>query len=545
MRSTLVALIIVASVGCGGTQDGTSPPAQASAGAAGAGGSAGSSGSAAGQAGNGGSPGAPSVAWAPCPLFSDGTGPEAQCAELQVPLRATDPTGATIPMFVKRYRSATVEPTAQFIMLSGGPGAAATIYEKLTESLVAKDPTLEVYLPDHRGTGRSARLGCPDEEADGSLQTFYVAPTEWPTCVDAIKKTWGDKLDAFNTTNAANDLGVLIDRVRRPGVKSIVYGASYGTSWAERYLQLHPSQADGVILDAIVPPGGSLARQDQDADEAAKKMFDACAKDAGCQKRLGDDPRARALALYDKLDLGHCKKLGLYGPPRTIVRRMLGQMMMNEETAHLIPAVIARAERCEPQDTKALLYLEWYFYGRSGGTFGEVSVRQWGWYLSAQITFSEMWEAPSPTKEVLAEWRAPLAVSRDVTTGFDGSLEVVPRYAKDAYVGAYATTDTPMLMLQGDWDPATLSAKAQIVKTHFHGPYQTWVDIPGGGHGALGHQRNAAGASCGTSMILQFVADPKQPIDSSCLADAVPLSFDGSPALNKTLFGTEDLWGGL
>lgn len=544
-RHLLSLSLAVAVAACGSSSEDTPrEPAAASGGAGG--GSAGSGGAAAGAAGGAGAAGASAtIEWAPCTLFSDGTGPAAECARLQVPLRASAPDGRRIEVFVKRYRAEGVEPKAQLHMLAGGPGASGIIYERQAEALVAKDPSLEIYLPDHRGTGRSTRLGCPEPEVDSSLQSFYVAASEWPACVAAISAEWGADVGAFNTTEAANDVGAIIAGSRRPGARVIVFGASYGTAWAQRYLQRFPAQADGVILDAIVPPGGSLARQDEDADVAAKRMFAACAADTGCRARLGDDPRARTLALYEKLDQGHCKKLSLYGAPRVVVRRLLGQLMMSEETAHLIPAVVARAERCLAEDTKALLDLAWYFFGRTGGAFGELTMRQWGWYLSNQIAFSEMWETPSPTVETLAAWREKAAVSRDVTSGFEGALDVVPRYAPDAYHGAFATTDTPMLMLQGDWDPATLSSKATAVRDHYKGAHQTWVDLPGGGHGALGRKRDAAGVSCGTSMILRFCADPKQPVDSSCLATAVEPSWDGSPALNNALFGTEDLWGGL
>ena len=55
-----------------------------------------------------------------------------------------------------------------------------------------------------------------------------------------------------------------------------LFGISYGTTWALRAMQVFPDSFDRVILDSLAPPGISLARQDQDADEAARDLLAAC-----------------------------------------------------------------------------------------------------------------------------------------------------------------------------------------------------------------------------------------------------------------------------
>src|SRR5206468_7908508 len=127
----------------------------------------------------------------------------------------------------------------------------------------------EFYIPDHRGAGKSARIGCPAED-DASDGGRAITAAEWPACLDAVKAALGPKLAAYTTTNAANDVALAISRTRADGQPVFVYGASYGTFWAHRIMQLAPTVADGFVLDSIVPPVSSLARQDQDADEAGK-----------------------------------------------------------------------------------------------------------------------------------------------------------------------------------------------------------------------------------------------------------------------------------
>lgn len=493
-------------------------------------------------------PTARSIAFSPCTLFSDGTGPAAECGTFEVPLRPGEPGGRTITSFVKRYRSAeTTTPTRQLFLLAGGPGASGLIYENLSASLVALDPTVEIYLPDHRGTGRSTRLGCEYEESDISASGHFLAPQEWADCVTTVEELWkGDQL-AFTTTNAAYDLGILIESVRSPGAAPLVYGASYGTSWAHRYLQLFPTQSAGVILDAIAPPNAALDRQDVDADDAGRDLLAACALDTTCRAHLGDDPHARGLAIFASLDEGHCKKLTKkFGEPRMRLRQAFGQMMMNEGPRLLIPATLARVERCNDEDVKAVNQLLTTYFGAPAGPAGslkDLMYRQWGFYLSSQIALSEMWTEPGPSAETLAAEREALLVSRDVTSGFEGPLATLPRYPRDAYAGRFVTTDTPMLMLQGTWDPATRPEPAYAVRDHYQGAHQRWIDIPHGAHGAAGYQQTLDGSSCGSTLLLQFVESPTTQVDTSCLADVKPPSFAGAPKMNTTLFGTEDAWG--
>jgi pimeloyl-ACP methyl ester carboxylesterase len=496
-----------------------------------------------GAGGEGGGGGLPTVelSWSPCPLFSDGTGPEAECATPSLPLRADEPAGDTLSVYVKRYATPQSSRSTQLWMLAGGPGASSIIYEHHADLLTQADDSLEIYLPDHRGTGDSSRLGCPFQEADTSQLGAYVAPPEWPGCAEAVQAEWGSRLDAFTVTNAANDIGILVESARRDDAQVVVFGASYGTFWGGRYLQLFPDQADGVILDAIAPPTASLARQDLHADEASVDLFQACIDDPGCGPRFAGDPRAFALDLYDRLDAGHCPGIQIYGPARVLLRQAFGQMMMGWNGRRLIPAALVRADRCAGDDVAAIQQLFEYFFFPDAGS--ELLLREWGWVLSYYVVFSELFETPEPSIEQMAQWRDQAVVSRDVTSGFDAPIAVLPRYEHDRWYGGLADTGMPLLMLQGTWDPATRPGPAAVLRDHFTGEHQHWVEIPRGAHGVLATLPTTTGASCGTAMVLSFLDDPLGTPDTSCLADLAPLTFDGTPALNMALFGTEDAWG--
>ncbi len=492
----------------------------------------------------------PAIEWVDCPLRSEGGNPvRAECATVQVPLRAGQADGGpTLPMFVKRWAPDGGTRERQLWMLMGGPGGSGFGYEAVAEQIGNKYPDLEFYLPDHRGTGRSSRLGCPDQETAGTEWDESISPNEWPDCLARVMSDHGSNLSAYSTTNAANDLGVLIEKAKQPGQQVFVYGASYGTYWAHRYLQLYPRQADGVILDSLVAQtAASLAEQDSDANEAGRQFFDTvCKADATCSAKLGADPWAFAEATFAKLKMGHCSAFATpYGvPAHLLLRRVFGQVMMGYGARTLIPAAIYRADRCSTADTVALSRLMTAFYGGVPSPAAQKLFELWGWVLSNNVLFSEMWSDPSPTAMDLQASREAAVVSRDVTSGMDALVGKWPTYAKDSYVGAWAVTDTPLLMLAGGLDPATIIRKQRLVKPHFTGANQTWLEFPLGAHGILSSTPTNANVSCGTTVMMSFIRAPTSPVDTTCMSDLRQLDFTGATTRGTTmaLFGTMDPW---
>jgi pimeloyl-ACP methyl ester carboxylesterase len=488
-------------------------------------------------------PPAETLAWTACPLHSEGGDPPAECTDVQLPLRMEEPSGETISIHVKRYRPAGGTGKHAVFMLQGGPGGSAYGYEGLVELIGKVFPDIDWYLPDHRGTGKSTRLGCPVQEAPTSAYKEFVAPNEWKNCLASIRKQWGDKLTAFSTTNAANDVARLIDLTRpsreKTGAKVWVYGASYGTYWAHRYLQLEPTQADGVVFDSMAPPGMSLARQDEDANVAGKAIFAACAKDDLCKSKLGDDPWARAQALFTQLDAGHCADAKpIDAPMKLMVRRAFGNLAMGWGGRAYIPATIYRLERCNPADVAAVKKMLEKFFG--GELVIDEQLKQWSFALGDNVALSELWETPSPTVEELTAIREASIVSRDVTGGFEPVLDSWPRYT-DARAGQWAETDKPLLMFAGGLDPATLLEKQRPMRDHFHAPNQHWFEFPDATHGILTASPTKDMHSCGIRMMVSFFDHPESP-DASCMSNLAPLSFAGEKAASQDLFGTDDAW---
>ncbi len=484
------------------------------------------------------------VVWTPCSLYTEGGGPPAECATVRTPLDHRDPTGRTIEVFVKRFRHEAGTGARALWLLQGGPGASGYTFEKLSEAFATRFPDVDYYMPDHRGTGRSTRLGCPIEEADTSTGGIAITDGEWPGCRRHIDATYGADLAQFNVTNAANDLGVLIASTRQEGQPVAVYGVSYGTYWGHRYLQMFPGQADGVILDSIVPPGSSLFRQDEDANLAARDFFAACSQDAFCRGKLGPDAWSRAEDVMERLKRGHCPEIAVpEAPTHVLLRRAFGSFLMDANLRPYIPAIVYRADRCGPRDIGALRHLTQQMVLEKPPTTDQ---RLWGWILTHNVLMSELGETPVPTPAELEAIREASVASRDVTTLFEQNRDW-PRYPLDAYVGAFAAPTTPVLFISGGLDPATLIHKARQMRPHFTGPHHTWVEFPTATHTAIvsspfiddeGDRR-----SCGTRLMMAFIEDPTAPLDTSCVSRVIPIDFTlPNRDLSRGLFMISDGW---
>lgn len=486
------------------------------------------------------------VTWARCPLHSEGTLPWAECATVPLPLDAANPNGPTIDVFVKRWRPAGGRGLRSLWMLQGGPGASGYAFEGLSEQLATRFPDVDYYFPDHRGTGRSTRLGCAAEEEDVSEGGLSITEAEWPSCLATVTAQYGTRLQSFNTTNAANDLGILIESTRREGQPVFVYGVSYGSYWLHRYVQLFPKQVDGVVFDSIAAPGMSLFRQDEDANEAARDFLGACAADTFCRSKLGPDPWAKAVALFAKLKTGHCSAIAVPdAPTNVLLRRAFGSFLMDPSMRAYLPAIVHRADRCEPRDVAALQKLMQNLT-QQPGTVSEF-MKQWSWVLAHNVITSEFNESPPPTKALLQSIRDGAVASRDITEQLEVQLGTWPTYTPGALAMQWADSSMPMLFLQGGLDPATLLRKARVMKPHFTRPNQTWVELATATHTTLASSPyvNEAGErrSCGTRLLMSFIEAPTMSLDVSCVQKVMPLDFTlQRPETNQALFGTTDAW---
>ncbi len=483
--------------------------------------------------------------WTPCDL-RPGTGDRgAECTWVDLPMDHGAPDGGKLPALVKR-RPGTG--SGQAWLMHGGPGGSAVddLYY-LPSGLAAARPDLTLYAIDHRGIGGTARLGCEDESS--------MTDSDWPECVAALQEQWGDDLDQFTTTNSAHDVGWLIEGLAEPDEEVFVYGGSYGTYLALRYLQLYPDQPTGVVLDGISPPGDGFVGYDVGMDGAGHDLMALCGEDPDCAAHFDDDPWTVAQDLIDKVDEGHCPALNISGD---FVRYFLGTLLFYDKLRDLVPATVHRFDRCSAEDVDVIVTLYYAVNGSLGGSLARpIPARLRGleagsgnegkgfsYALFFHIALSEMWYGPDEASatDFLETWKT-LTMSTGLETWLANKVDWWPSFPKDEYWRGVADYEGPLLMLQGGLDPATTPGPALTLAEHFGGPAQTLAYFPEGAHGLINGTTLPDGSNCGDFLFQAFLEDPEGELDLSCIEDTLGVQWDGYPTYNQYFMGTDDIWG--
>jgi len=104
---------------------------------------------------------------------------EAECADLLMPLFWNDDE-RTVNVRVKRVLSREENADAQLWFLHGGPGAAGSVSLSIRMKLMQEfSPGTDMYAIDHRGTGYSEELVCPEMESEGSQGGDYITAQDF------------------------------------------------------------------------------------------------------------------------------------------------------------------------------------------------------------------------------------------------------------------------------------------------------------------------------------------------------------------------------
>jgi pimeloyl-ACP methyl ester carboxylesterase len=491
----------------------------------------------AGPSGAGGGPTSPLV-WEACGNSDGDLGPTTECGRLQLPLLWDDARSRTIEVFVQR-RLATRQPsTTQLWLLQGGPGAAGDGWAPYVDIIAAERDDVDFYVPDHRGVGRSTRLGCA-AEAESSSDGANIAPGEWPACLDELATTWGEGLAGFSSEAASRDVAAYLELTREPDKHVVLYGASYGTTWGHRFLQLFTDRVDGVVLDSSNWPDRSYEDYDANWNGVAEELFATCGADTFCSSKLGTDPWLALQTVYEDLDGGHCPELVEIGFTPELMRPLLAYLVAYGELRPAALAVVYRVMRCSPADRQAVVNAFNVMFGPGGLLAFDDAL--FSPILSRHILQSEIGrEPPSVAAQAFAE-------SCTVCLGA-GSLDNHdarwPRYAFDDDLLAWASSTTPLLAMNGGLDPFAPAERYldEGGAEAFDAPHQRVLSFPLSAHGvALGTRTIDGDLPCGFRLALDFMGDPQADLDLACMDDLAPIDFTGS-AIAEPLFATADAW---
>lgn len=458
---------------------------------------------------------------------------KSDCGYVEVPEQHALPRGRTIQLAVVRIRSTSRSPAADPLFVEqGGPGDSTigVIVNKVVPALPELPAVLkrrDLVFVEERGTRYSRPfLACPEYDARNISvakgEMAYTDPTWFSTC-QARFQAQGIRLDAFNTRENAADVYFVAETL---GYRAFnYYGVSYGTLLGQYVIaqaDQHKARLRSVILDGVVRPDIDFnLAGGHSMSYALRNLFHACAQDLRCS-RAYPDLEQKFLAVVDQLNRQPVP-LTLTTPlsKQAVVTRLDG----NAFVAALVPLMA----RPYSGDTARGTSIPRLIQAASQGNFAwaadsladdlessDGSAK--GMYHSVVCVRAKSVQAtpdqalPPPYPQLVA-WgiREGEAVTK--------VCSVLQADLKPPFV--QRNPEIPTLVLNGAYDPVTPQPYGEAVARNLKHAHA--YTFPGLGHGSFFPPPGMAATSCVIQMATDFLADPRQAPNSSCLAQVKPL----------------------
>lgn len=459
---------------------------------------------------------ASSIAFEDCRI--KGIESQARCAQFEVPQDPAKPSDKKIKIHVAVVPSLAPKPEADPVFFfAGGPGQAASDIGRLVDALSPLRRNRDVVLVDQRGTGRSKTLTCDlGDSLKSSGETLEQAfntsmaqtRVEWKKCVDSLK---GDP-----ATHRTDDFIADLEWVRKAlGYEKInVWGGSYGSRVALRYMKLHPAAIRSAVLDGVAPttlrlPNDAL----RNSQAELRSVLVACEAAPACAKSYPNI----SLRLDELLaSLNQAPRTAVIAHPATgkpfnatitdtTLATMLWPLLYLPESARMLPALVSEAAAGNYAPFAAGLY-------GSSGSVGDaqISIAQ----RFAVMCAEDMWQQKPDAQERLSS----------ISALFFEFCRTLPhgRPAPDFFEPTKSSV--PTLLLSGSHDPVTPASQAELAMKTLEN--KKHLVVGGWGHIVSPHP-------CPRRIIKKFV-------DSANVAEASD-SCEAELALPRPLFYTSAL----
>jgi pimeloyl-ACP methyl ester carboxylesterase len=419
-----------------------------------------------------------------------------RCGTVEVPEDRGRPNGRTIALNIMVLpATGPGEKLPPLFDIDGGPGLPATKNVGFYLSFAgAYRVRRDILLVDQRGTGGSNPLHCPQFSApEAAYRPLYPADA-----VAACRKALEPRADLarYGTADAVADLDAVRAALGHERVD--LFGLSYGTTVALRYLAAYRDRVRAAVLMSVAPPAAMPPSGHAPAAERALNLlFERCEADAACAAAF--DPAAdlpRAVARLASIE----------GSPRSeIFLEKLRSLMYQPSSARRLPYIVSRAAAGD--------LAPFYAATRPQGP----SLYADGMHLSVICTESMG----------LMDYEAAEAAARPTRFGdyrLRRQREACAQWPKGEVPAGHlapVASDVPTLLISGGLDPVTPPEWAAEVARHL--PNSRHLVIPDAGHILDGL---SAIDTCFDPLVVRFLdtADAKS-LDAACLAEMKPPPF--------------------
>ncbi len=260
----------------------------------------------------------------------------ARCGTVSVPENRSFPNGRSVALSVIILPSTSGRvDLPPLVDIDGGPGLPGTKNTSFyANEGKAYRSRREIILLDQRGTGASNGLQCV-ELASPAAASIEMLPLD---AVERCRQQLALRADLtqYGTESAVHDL----DAVRAAlGYDQIdIFGLSYGTTVALRYMARFPGKVRAAVLMGTAPPAAMPPQQHATAGERALHMLLAdCATDPACGPAF---PALQTSLLRARKEVG--KTPG--GPTPELFMERVRALMYSPATARRVPRIVTKEQ---------------------------------------------------------------------------------------------------------------------------------------------------------------------------------------------------------
>ena len=400
----------------------------------------------------------------------------AECATFTVAENPLDPEGRQIDLYVARIKSLSPAPaTDPLVLIAGGPGGSSVdMYLGLARAFAGVLDERDILLLDQRGTGRSQPLSCSLEmissiEIEPTLEESRAAAEECLTQLDGDPRF-------YTTSIAVQDLEAL--RLAAGYSQLNLYGVSYGTRVAQHYLRRYPKSTRTIVIDGVVPPTLALGPDIAiNAQNTLSSIFQRCQQQPNCAKafpkldasfkRLGETLKSQPPQVsYPDPVTGEFDSITLHYGTMAVVARLLAYA---PETAAIIPLTLAQAAAGHYESLTS----------QAVGILKNLSST-----LSYGMHNSVMCSEDAPHHDdINLQALKKTYLGSDQVEAIQAICDIWPSGVADADLKLPLTSDAPVLLLSGQYDPITPPEYAEQAQQGLSNSHH--FVAPGQGHGVI------------------------------------------------------------
>jgi len=438
-----------------------------------------------------------------------------ECGYLTAPSAYGKPNEGTIRLGVVIIKSGSPNPKPDpLVILQGGPGGSTI--DTYAEALLTTnqlDLDRDIILFDQRGTLYSEpRLACTeiDELIRDTLDDYLTDDESWQLELDAMRKchdrliAQGINLSDFDSLENSADIAALRKAL---GYNKInLYGVSYGTLLALHTIRDYPEILRSVILDAVVPTQTDFILDvPRFADRSFSKLFQACKSDPDCNQAYPDletvfyeviNKLNNKPELVSMVDIGTGISYEALIDGATFQDGVF-QMLYAGSLIPALPRMIYDGKDGQLD-----------VFARILSIFILDTSMSYGMYYSVLCAEDSDFDINDYD---LTGIRPEIAETEE--GGPAQFLEICRLWeveSLDPIVDLPVSSNIPILILSGDFDPITPPENADTVAKTLENVYS--IVFPSGGHG------QAFEGDCQNSIIISFLKNPSEKPDISCIA---------------------------